>query len=81
MNQIRSGYCDRICNDCEIFKITQANDDQKRVVMAAAFSEMFDQSFKPEDINCDGCIVQDGRLYKFAQKCSVRNRNIQSRRD
>ncbi len=46
------GYCIRNCNECEIFKVTQADDDQKRAVMADDFSEMFDQNFKPEDINC-----------------------------
>ena len=70
------GYCIRICNECEIFKVTQADDDQKRAVMADDFSEMFDQNFKPEDINCDGCDVQGGRLFKFAEKCSVRNNEI-----
>jgi len=80
MKQIR-GYCDRICNECEIFKVTQADDDQKRATFAANFSEVFDQKFEPEDINCDGCSVRGGRLYKHAEKCSVRNREIQSRKD
>ena len=47
---------------------------QKRIAIAISFSEVFDQQFKPEDINCDGCSVRGGRLYKFAEKCSVRNR-------
>ena len=71
MNQIR-GACFRICKDCEIFKVTQADDDQKRAAMAKTFSEMFDQEFKPEDINCDGCSVKNGRLFRFAKECSIR---------
>jgi len=53
MAQIR-GYCHRVCNECEIFKVTQADDDQKRATMAVDCSELLDQPFKPEDINCDG---------------------------
>jgi hypothetical protein len=41
--KLNIGYCIRICNECEIFKVTQADDDQKRAVMADDFSEMFDQ--------------------------------------
>ena len=75
------GYCDRICDECEIFKVTQADDDQRRTAMAAYFSEMFDQNFNPEDIHCDGCSIEGGRLFRFAEKCSLRNREIQSRED
>ncbi len=70
MSQIR-GYCNRLCNDCEIFKVTQADDDQKRASMAVDLSKMFDHEFKPDDINCDGCSVESGRLFSFAKKCSV----------
>jgi hypothetical protein len=79
MRQIR-GYCRRLCNECEIFKVTQADDDQKKAAMAVEFSKLFDQDFKPEDIYCDGCSAKDGRLFRIAKKCSIRNREIQSRR-
>ena len=59
MNQIR-GFCNRICNECEIFKVTQADDDQKRAAMAVAVSNMFDQDFKPDNINCNGCTAPGG---------------------
>ena len=80
MNQIK-GFCNRICNECEIFKVTQADDDQKRAAMAAAVSKMFDQDFKPEYINCNGCTVPGERLYKFCKKCSIRNKEIQFMKD
>lgn len=80
MAQIR-GYCHRVCNECEIFIVTQADDDQKRTTMAVDFSELLDQPFKPEDINCDGCSVEGGRLFKLAKACSIRNKEVQSRKD
>ncbi len=80
MNQIK-GFCNRICNECEIFKVTQADDDQKRAAMAVAVCKMFDQDFKPDDINCNGCTVQGGHLYKFTKKCSIRKKENQSRKD
>ena len=75
MNQIR-GFCNRICNECPVFKATKADDDQERASMAAAVSIMFDLDFNPDDVNCDGCIVQGGTLYKFCMKCAIRNREI-----
>jgi len=80
MAQIR-GYCHRVCNECEIFKVTQADDDQKRATMAVDCSELLDQPFKPEDINCDGCSVENGRLFMLCSDCSVRNKEVQSRKD
>ena len=80
MNQIR-GFCRRICNECEIFKVTQADDDEKRAALAAAVSKRFGQDFKPDNINCNGCTVQGGLLYKFCKECSIRNREIQSQGD
>ena len=75
MNQIR-GFCNRICNECPIFKVTQKDDDQKRAAMAAAVSKMFDLDFNPDNVNCDGCIAQNGYLYKFCMNCAIRNREI-----
>ena len=77
MTQIR-GFCYRVCNECEIFKAAETDDDQKRSEMARNFSEIFDQDFKPEDINCDGCKTQGGYLFKIARSCSIRNREMQS---
>jgi hypothetical protein len=72
------GACFRICNACEIFKVTQADDDHKRAIMAEHFSKLFDQDFKPEDINCDGCTIEGGRLYRFAAECSIRRRELKN---
>jgi hypothetical protein len=77
MTKVR-GYCYRICNECEIFKVTKSNDDQKKSAMASNLSKLFDENFKPEDIACDGCTVKGGHLFKFARKCSIRNREVQS---
>jgi len=75
MDQIR-GYCNRICNECEIFKVTQADDNRKRFAMAANFSKLFDQAFNPEDINCDGCTVEAGYTFIFARECPIRIKEI-----
>lgn len=72
------GYCYRCCNECEIFKVTRADDNQKRTEMAANFSKLFDQEITPEEINCDGCSKPGGRLFKFAKDCSVRKRALES---
>ena len=75
MSQIR-GACHRLCNECEIFKVTQADDDEKRREMAEHLTELLDQEFTPEDINCDGCLVKDGRIFKICKDCSIRCKEL-----
>ena len=77
MDQIKS-HCLLLCNECSIFKATQSDDDEKRAELAVSLSEVYDRQFKPVDINCDGCTTKGGRLFAFAQVCSVRKRAIRS---
>ena len=77
MTKIR-GACHRLCNECEIFKITQSNDDEKRRQMAAHLSNILDQGFTPEDIYCDGCLVKGGRLFRICMDCSIRRKELKT---
>ena len=70
------GACHRLCNECEIFKVTQADDDDKRANMAAHLSNIMDQEFKPEDINCDGCLTKGGRIFRICKDCSIRCKEL-----
>jgi hypothetical protein len=70
------GYCFRTCNECDIFQATKQDDNEKRAEIAANLSELHDENFEVDDINCDGCSILDGRLFKFAGECSVRQREI-----
>jgi len=66
-------YCGLVCNKCPAFIATKENDAAAKKKIAEAWSRQFGLEFRPEDINCDGCLLEDGRLSVFCRKiCEVR---------
>ncbi len=64
-------FCGLICTDCPAYIATQKNDDEERKKVAKSWSTE-KEILKPEDINCDGCLVTERRLIKFCKDCKVR---------
>ncbi len=75
-------YCGLVCSACEAYLATQDNDDAQRATVAAAWSKLYQGSFVPQDINCDGCTVENGRHFSHCQSCQIRacarERGVQS---
>ncbi len=65
-------YCGLVCTECPVFLATQKNDDEEKRTVAARWSKYFGWDLKPSDINCDGCLLDDGRLFGYCQKCEAR---------
>jgi hypothetical protein len=65
-------YCGLICTDCDAFKATQNNDDNLRQKVAAEWAEAYNHPFKPEDINCDGCLPPTPKSIGHLNMCAVR---------
>jgi len=65
-------YCGLICSKCPTFLATLNNDDAAREKTAAYYSEKFGFNLKPEDINCDGCLSDGGKLIAYCQTCQIR---------
>jgi len=65
-------YCGIICSECPAFRATQKDDDNKRKKVAEMWSKQFNAEFKPEDINCDGCLSESGRLFNYCMICGIR---------
>lgn len=63
--------CGLICTKCPAYIATQKDDDQERAKVAEDWSKWGDR-LKPEDINCDGCIETEKRLFRFCTMCGVR---------
>lgn len=40
--------------------------------MAAAWSKEFKSTIKAEEINCDGCMMEGGRLFSHCSVCEIR---------
>jgi hypothetical protein len=65
-------YCGLVCTDCDALKATQQNDDKMRAEIAAKWSKEYNHPFKPEDINCVGCIPTEGVQVGHCQICEIR---------
>jgi hypothetical protein len=65
-------YCGLVCSDCPTYLATQNDDDDARAETAAYYAEKFGFDLKPEDINCDGCLSEGGRLIAYCQSCEIR---------
>jgi hypothetical protein len=65
-------YCGLICTDCLAYLATQADDDKQRKEVAEKWTREYKHDFKPEDINCDGCIPTTGKHVGQCFVCTVR---------
>jgi hypothetical protein len=65
-------YCGVACHECVAFLATQANDDQKRAEVAQLWSTQHHLNLRPEDINCDGCLLENGRIMAHCAACEIR---------
>jgi hypothetical protein len=48
------------------------DDDEARAKTAVYYSKKYGFSLKPEDINCDGCLSNTGRLIGYCHACNIR---------
>jgi hypothetical protein len=70
-------YCGLNCSTCRIYMATREKDPKKQKEMREGvvgyIKEHFDPKTRVEDItDCDGCQVENGRLFSGCQKCEVR---------
>ena len=65
-------FCGLNCTQCPTFIATQNDDDEARARTAAMYSENFGFNLKPEEINCDGCHSQTGKLIGYCRTCEIR---------
>ena len=65
-------YCGIDCGACPAYVATQNNDDALRALTAKKWSELYKAERKAEDINCDGCLGDTGKLFVYCGACEVR---------
>ncbi len=68
----RIAFCGLDCGECPTFLATRADDDEKKKQVAQQWSKDYQAQFKPEDINCDGCLSKNGRLFSHCSVCEIR---------
>jgi len=64
--------CGIVCTECPAFLATQKDDHNERMQVAELWSKEFKAEIKPEDINCDGCLSENGRLFGHCKVCEIR---------
>jgi hypothetical protein len=65
-------YCGIVCTECGAYIATQENDNKKRKEVAEKWAKEYKQDFKPEDINCDSCLSETGRVFNYCTICEIR---------
>ncbi|MGD9117316.1 MAG: DUF3795 domain-containing protein [Dehalococcoidia bacterium] len=65
-------YCGIVCTDCEAFIATLNDDDAKRKEVAEEWTQKYSHNFKPEDINCEGCLTTAGKVFGYCNICEIR---------
>jgi hypothetical protein len=65
-------FCGLTCTDCPAFIATGKDDDLERKKVAELWSKEFNCKIKPEDINCDGCLVESDRVFNYCKVCEIR---------
>lgn len=65
-------FCGLNCTQCAMFIATQNDDDKARAEAARMLDETYGFKFRPEEINCDGCHTENGRLLGYCNSCKVR---------
>jgi hypothetical protein len=66
------GFCGIVCDECPALLATQKNDDNERKRVAEQWSRQYSADIKPEDVNCDGCLSESGRLFGYCKVCEIR---------
>jgi len=65
-------FCGITCTECPAFLATQKDDHKERMKVAELWSREYNAEIKPEDINCDGCLSENGRLFSHCKVCEIR---------
>lgn len=64
--------CGLDCAVCSAFIAHKTDDQLLRAKIAAEWSKQFNAAFKPEDINCVGCLKTRGPQIGHCAECEIR---------
>jgi len=73
------GYCGIICSECPVLVATKKDNGAERKKIAELFNRQYGeehrpngQPYKPEDINCGGCVSEGARVFYYCSLCGIR---------
>ncbi len=73
MSQEIIAYCGLDCMACPAYQATIKDDRQMREETAANWSKEFNTVLTADDINCVGCLAEQGVLFEHCQVCKIRS--------
>jgi len=79
MEEKMIAFCGLVCTDCGAYIATKNDDNEKREEVARLWSKEFNKEFKPKDINCDGCLDLEGRLFGYCNECEIRKCGLENK--
>lgn len=65
-------YCGLECTACPAFITTAADDDAARKRIAVEWSKQYNTTLRPDDIYCNGCLNDEGRIFGHCAVCELR---------
>ena len=63
--------CGLNCLTCECYEATQANDEERKKIVAKKWSKQYEAELTADDINCDGC-MSEGNHFGWVLRCPIR---------
>jgi hypothetical protein len=77
MTSLPLAYCGLDCEECPVYIATQTDDDALRQTTARDWSLLYAEylgksSLDLEDMNCEGCLPLENRLFVGCQNCPMR---------
>jgi hypothetical protein len=64
--------CGLVCSSCPTYLATRNDDDEARAKTATFYAKEYGFDLRPEEINCDGCLSEGGKLIAYCQTCEIR---------
>ena len=64
--------CGISCSGCGAYLAYQSNDDNLREKTAKEWSKEYNADIKPENINCNGCVSENGPYFSHCYECEIR---------
>ena len=65
-------FCGIVCTECPAFLTTERDDNNERKRIAESWSKQYNADIKPEDINCEGCLSESGKIFSYCKVCEIR---------
>ncbi len=65
-------FCGINCGECKALTATQKDDDTMRREIAEEWTKAFGHEIQPEEINCDGCMIREGKHINYCNVCEIR---------